>query len=84
MGILDDVVINAKSAAHTVGKMAGQSVDMSKLRINSFELNINTATEEEIHKFEKNTSIHYIGAVEKTIQFEIFTDSKLENVELYT
>ena len=51
---------------------------MSKLRINSFELNINTATEEEIHKFEKNTSIHYIGAVEKTIQFEIFTDSKLE------
>ena len=44
----------------------------------TFELNINTATEEEIHKFEKNTSIHYIGAVEKTIQFEIFTDSKLE------
>ena len=39
MGILDDVVINAKSAAHTVGKMAGQFVDMSKLRINISELN---------------------------------------------
>ena len=39
MGILDDVVINAKSAAQTVGKMAGQFVDMSKLRINISELN---------------------------------------------
>ncbi len=39
MGILDDVVINAKSAAQTVGKMAGQFVDMSKLRINLSELN---------------------------------------------
>ena len=38
MGILDDVVINAKSAAQTVGKMAGQFVDMSKLRINLSEL----------------------------------------------
>ena len=34
MGIFDDVVVNAKSAAQTVGKMAGQFVDMSKLRIN--------------------------------------------------
>lgn len=32
MGIFDDVVVNAKSAAQTVGKMAGQFVDMSKLR----------------------------------------------------
>lgn len=39
MGILDDVVVNAKSAAQTVGKMAGQFVDMSKLRINLSELN---------------------------------------------
>lgn len=39
MGILDDVVINAKSAAQTVGKVAGQFVDISKLRINLSELN---------------------------------------------
>lgn len=31
MGILDDVVVNAKSAAQTVGRMAGQFVDMSKI-----------------------------------------------------
>lgn len=39
MGILDDVVINAKSAAEAVGKRAGQLVDASKLRINAAELN---------------------------------------------
>ncbi len=39
MGILDDVVINAKSAAEAVGKKAGQIVDASKLRINAAELN---------------------------------------------
>ncbi len=39
MGILDDVVINAKSAAEAVGKKAGQIVDTSKLRINAAELN---------------------------------------------
>ncbi|WP_369297004.1 zinc-ribbon domain-containing protein [uncultured Neglectibacter sp.] len=39
MGILDDVVINAKSAAEAVGKRAGQFVDASKLRINVAELN---------------------------------------------
>ena len=39
MGIFDDVVVNAKSAAQTVSKMAGQFVDMSKLRINMSELN---------------------------------------------
>ena len=39
MGILDDVVINAKSAAEAVGKKAGQIVDVSKLRINVAEVN---------------------------------------------
>ena len=39
MGILDDEVINAKFAAETVGKKAGQIVDVSKLRINVAELN---------------------------------------------
>lgn len=39
MGILDDVVINVKSAAEVVGKKAGQLVDISKLRINVSELN---------------------------------------------
>ena len=39
MGILDDVVINAKTAAEAVGKKAGQIVDVSKLRINAAELN---------------------------------------------
>ena len=39
MGILDDVVINAKTAAEAVGKKAGQIVDVSKLRINVAEVN---------------------------------------------
>ena len=39
MGIFDDVITNAKSAAQTVGKVAGQFVDMSKLRLNLAELN---------------------------------------------
>lgn len=39
MGILDDVVINAKSAAEAVGKKAGQLVDASKLRISLAEVN---------------------------------------------
>ena len=38
MGILDDVVINAKSAAEAVSKKAGQLVDVSKLRISAAEL----------------------------------------------
>ena len=39
MGIFDDVLTNAKSAAQAVGKAAGQFVDMSKLRLNLAELN---------------------------------------------
>lgn len=39
MGILDDVVVNAKSAAETVGKTASMLVDVSKLRLNLSELN---------------------------------------------
>ena len=37
MGILDDVMINAKTAAEAVGKKAGQIVDVSKLRFNVAE-----------------------------------------------
>jgi len=39
MGILEDVVINAKTAANVVGKKAGEFVDVSKLRINAADLN---------------------------------------------
>ena len=39
MGILDDVMVNVKSAAEVVGKKAGQIVDITKLRINVSELN---------------------------------------------
>lgn len=39
MGIFDDVVTNVRSTAQTVGKVAGQFVDMSKLRLNLAELN---------------------------------------------
>ena len=38
MGILDDVVVNAKSAATAVGKKAGELVDLSKLRINAADI----------------------------------------------
>lgn len=39
MGILDDVVINAKSVAEAVGRKAGQLVDVSKLRVSVAEVN---------------------------------------------
>ena len=39
MGIFEDVMSNAKSAAATVGKKAGRLVDISKLRMNANELN---------------------------------------------
>ena len=39
MGILEDVVVNAKSAVNAVGKKAGIMVDISKLRISAADLN---------------------------------------------
>lgn len=39
MGILDDVVVNAKSAAETVGRTAEKLVDVSKLKIAIAEVN---------------------------------------------
>lgn len=39
MGILDDVVVNAKSAAETVGKTAEKWVDVSKLKASISETN---------------------------------------------
>lgn len=38
MGVFEDAVINAKSAAVTVGKEAGRIVDISMLRFNAAEL----------------------------------------------
>jgi hypothetical protein len=38
MGIFDDVVVNAKSAAESVSKKAEKLVDVSKLRINVVEI----------------------------------------------
>ncbi|MDR1564775.1 MAG: zinc ribbon domain-containing protein [Oscillospiraceae bacterium] len=40
MGILEDVVVNAKTAATVVGKKASELVDISKLRIQASELNV--------------------------------------------
>ena len=39
MGLLEDVVVNAKSAVNVMGKTAGKIVDISKLRISAAELN---------------------------------------------
>lgn len=39
MGFIDDVVVNAKSAAEMVGKTAGKIVDVSKLKVNLTEVN---------------------------------------------
>ena len=39
MGIFDDVVVNAKTAASAVGKKAGELVDLSKLRISAADIN---------------------------------------------
>lgn len=38
MGILDDVIVNAKSAAKSVGEGAGKLMDISKLKVTSAEL----------------------------------------------
>ena len=39
MGLLEDVVYNAKAAVNAVGQKAGQIVDISKLRLNTADLN---------------------------------------------
>ncbi|MDR1001899.1 MAG: hypothetical protein LBL82_01320 [Oscillospiraceae bacterium] len=39
MGIFEDVVLNAKTAANTVGKKAGEIIDISKLRLSAGEIN---------------------------------------------
>ncbi len=39
MGLLDDVIVNARTAADAVGKRATQLVDVSKLRIHAADLN---------------------------------------------
>lgn len=41
MGFIDDVVVNAKSAAEKVGKTAGKIVDVSKLKIGIAEAKAN-------------------------------------------
>lgn len=38
MGVLDDVIVNAKSAADAVGKKASKLVDISKLRISEADI----------------------------------------------
>lgn len=43
MGIFDDLLVNAKSAANTVGKKAGDLVDVSKLKISSAEASADIA-----------------------------------------
>jgi len=48
MGIFDDVVINAKSAAEAVSRKAGQLVDVSKLRISAAEINAEIAKRYEV------------------------------------
>jgi hypothetical protein len=39
VGLLEDAVVNAKSAVNVVGKKAGQLFDISKLRINAADIN---------------------------------------------
>ena len=39
MGVLDDFIVNAKTAVDTVGKKAGQIADISKLRVSVADLN---------------------------------------------
>ncbi len=39
MSVLDDMIVNAKSAADAVGKTASKLVDISKLRISAADLN---------------------------------------------
>lgn len=39
MSVLDDMIVNAKSAAGAVGKTASKLVDISKLRISAADLN---------------------------------------------
>lgn len=38
MGLFEDVVVNARSAANVVGKKAGQLVDISKLRLSAADV----------------------------------------------
>ena len=48
MGLMDDVIVNAKNVADTACKKAGKVVDKAKLRINIAELNSNISKKHEL------------------------------------
>ena len=78
MGILDDVVINVKSAAEFVGNKAGQIVDISKLRINISELNNEitkryTELGQYIYDVKKNGEVNEEIVTEKIAEIDEFT-----------
>lgn len=48
MGVMEDVILNAKSAVAAVGKKAASIVDISKLRLSAAEINNELANQFEV------------------------------------
>jgi hypothetical protein len=77
MGILDDVVLNAKSVAASVGKKAGQLVDLSKLKLSAADIESDITK-----KFQTLGKLVYSAAQDKSLASGI--DAVIEEIhDLY-
>lgn len=72
MGIIEDVLLNARSAVDTVGKKAGKVIDISKLRLASADL-----------KSEISQKYQILGRVvfEESVTGKDYTKNKTELIE---
>lgn len=75
MSVLEDVVINAKSAAETVGKEAGRLVDISMLRFNAAE------TQKEISKKLENLGRTVYDCRRSGKNVDVSFDEQLKNID---
>lgn len=81
MSVFDDIIINARTVAETVGKKTSQFIDVSKLRLSAAELNCELAKKYEA--LGKNVyNSQKTGESEKPSFFKIVQEIDAMNEEL--
>ena len=75
MGVFEDVVINARSAAETVGKEAGRWVDISRLRFSAAEI------QKEISKRLENLGRMVYDSRKSGSPVDISFDGQIESID---